>query len=64
MPEVRTLGDIILRAATDDEFVAGVEKAVTGQWKPDSAKVEAAVRRHDWNVIFGELLEKVASKVS
>jgi glycosyltransferase involved in cell wall biosynthesis len=63
MPEVRTLGDIVLRTSTDDEFISGVKKAVTGEWKPDPKAVDDAVRRHDWNVIFGELLEKVAAKI-
>lgn len=64
MPEVRPLEGVVRIARDRDDFVSGVGEAVSGTFKPDPTLLAATVRRHDWDAIFTELLEKTAQRLS
>jgi glycosyltransferase involved in cell wall biosynthesis len=64
MPEVLPLEGVVRIARGRDDFVAGVGEAVSGKFKPDSVRLEETIRRHNWDLIFCELLEKVAAKLT
>ena len=64
MPEVRSLAGVVYVARDRDDFVKGVGEAVTGVYKPDQVLLAETVRRHDWDAIFTDLLEKTAERIT
>jgi len=64
MPEVRPLMEVIFIARSDEEFIKAVENVVTGRFKLDTAKAAEVLNRHDWDIIFSDLIERVAETAS
>ncbi|MCP4632971.1 MAG: glycosyltransferase family 1 protein, partial [candidate division Zixibacteria bacterium] len=63
MPEVMPLEGIIYIARNNDQFIEGVGKALSGEFRPDKKELQQALCRHDWDVIFNELIECINRKL-
>jgi len=63
MPEVMPLAGIISIGRDDDEFVQNVGKVVRGEIPRDEAKLQEKLKQHDWDLIFSEVIDRVAAKV-
>ncbi len=63
MPEVVPLEGVIYIGRSDEEFIEGVEKVINGEFLPDKRKLEEVLAKHNWDKIFGDLIEIVAKRI-